>query len=177
MADQVVRPATTSGGKHNNAFYIATGLFFCAWWLMGFLAQIQTNEAALGWGGAVNGFNPVWAILFQPIQLVMGQLGTAEGVATFVSYAVEGIFFASVVLGIEKVMHATSRNGKLAGKLFLVAAGGILIWNSRNDYLFGSFPIGSGDTPHWVFMGSEIVVVGFFLTVGVYFLELGWNKA
>jgi hypothetical protein len=167
----------SSGSKHHSGFFIATGLFFCAWWLLGFMAQIQTNEAALGWGGVVNGFNPVWEILWQPLRLILGQLGSIESIATFISYAVEGIFFACVVLGIEKVMHATSRNGMLAGKLFLVAALGILIWNSRNDYLFGSFPIGSGDTPHWVFMGSEIIVVGFFLTIGVYFVEVGWHKA
>ncbi len=168
-------PAGSKSHSHSGAVFIGMALFFGFFWLICFMAQIQTTEAGVAHGGLVNTFQPDWSILLQPITFITGNMPASEGMAFIVAWPVELMYLSFIVLGIELMLHAASRSGQLAGKIFIILALAATFYNGWNDYHYGTLGVGNGG--HWAFVIVMAGVVGFFGTLCLFCFEKGWKHA
>jgi hypothetical protein len=167
--------APTAKHEHSGGTFVLFGVLFLSFFLIAVMAQLQTTEAGVGYGGAVNIFRPDLQILLQPVNFWMGQMSAQEGAAAFVAWTVELVYLGFVFIGSELMTNAVSRSGKAFGKLFLLAALAVVIYNGWNDWHFGTF--GTGDGGRWAFAITMSGVVGCFGAIGIVCIEKGWKRA
>ena len=168
---------TSRGGSHGAGAFLVVGTLFAMFFVIAFMAQIQTTEAQVGWGGAVSIWHPSFEILLQPLRFfgIGGAMSDAEGAAAFVGWAVEVVYLGFIFIGVEVLMHAVTRSGKFLGKVFLVCAAGVLLYNGWNDWHYGTFGVGDGG--HWAFAIVLSGVVAFFGSIALVCFEKGWKTA
>lgn len=163
------------GGSNKNLLFILMGLLFIGFFLICLTTQVQTNEARVTGEAAVNLYKPNWVIFAQPFYLVMGQLSVSEAIATIVGWGVELIYLSFTVAGYEIIKNSAHRSGRIIGVMFELGAIGMCWFNWSNDYQYGT--IGGGDWGHFWFALLTAFVVGYFGTIGLLLIKLGWSRA
>lgn len=167
-------PSVSHSG-HPSWFVGGVGVAFCILFVIGVMTQIQTNEALVTGVSNVDVYKPNWAILFQPVQLVMGGLSSEEGAAVIVGWGIELIYLGCIV-GFEIMQHAASRSGQFMAKVFRYFSLGIIGLNVWTDFQYGA-SIGGGVWGHVLFAVVTSFVVGFCGTIGMYFIEIAWRQS
>jgi hypothetical protein len=167
-------PAPPPKSGHPPIFISLVGIFFLALWIVGVMTQIQTNQALITGGQGVNVYQPNWRILIQPVLLVVGGLGANEAIATLVGWGIE-LVYLGFIIGYEHLHHSVSRSGQVMAKLFRFGAFAIIIFNGWTDYNYGT--LGGGEWGHFLFALVMSFVVGYFGTIGMYLLEIGWHRS
>jgi hypothetical protein len=152
---------------------MVVGIAFVALFVIGIMAQLQTNEAYITNGGVVNVYSPNWSILWQPIALFTGGLTSAEAAATIFGWGIE-LIYLGLIVGYEMMKHAASWSGQMMTRVFVSICIGIVLFNGYTDYKFGT--LGGGEWGHLAFAIVTSFIVGFFGTVGMYFIEYAWDR-
>ncbi len=160
-------------GGHNPLFIGAVAILFLAVFVIGFLGQIQTNEAPLLGGANIDVFQPNWAVLMQIPNLFMGTLSANEATAAIVGWGIEILYLGFIVGGVELMKDAAHRSGRVIGSILITGAIGIVIYGMYNDYRYGTMPY----LGHIGFAIMMSFIVGFFGTAGIYLLEKAWQRA
>src|SRR5579885_213590 len=165
----------TSGTSRQSAFFFFTvGIALLLFFLVVLLTQVQTNEAFITHVGSVKLFQPDWGILLQIPDLIFGNPSSSDAMATVFGWGIEFLYLAFIA-GYEHALHAAHRPGKMMGSIFRTLSWGVVGFNMWTDFNYGA--IGSGFWGHLGFAVMCSFIVGFFGTVGIHFLELGWKKA
>jgi hypothetical protein len=167
-------PIARRSSAHPSWFILGVGLGFLALFLVGFMTQIGTNEAFITNAGQVNIFKPNWMILLQIPNLVMGNASPSDAMATVFGWGIELIYLGFIV-GYELMHNAVDQTGQFMGGLFRTASWGIVLFNGWTDYNYGT--LGSGIGGHLAFALMQSFIVGFFATVGLFFIRFAWNQA
>lgn len=172
--------ANSGGAKvkkgHASWFIIIVGLGFLAMFLVGVVTDVETNEAYILNQGQVNIFKPDWSVLMQIPSLVAGNdMSAADAEADFVGWGTE-LIYLGFIIGYELMhTHVHTASGELMGKIFRVCAILIVLFNIWTNSHYGS--LGSGTGGHIAFAAVLTFVVGFFGTLGMFFIRHGWNNA
>jgi hypothetical protein len=166
----VSSPSLFAPSTHPPKFITVVGVGFLLLFVVALMTQIQTNEAFITNAGQVNVYKPNWAILWQPIALVMGDQAPSEAIATIFGWGIELIYLGFVV-GYELMQHSVARSGQLMGKIFKTGSWIIVGFNVWTDYNYGSL-----STAAWGH-GAFAFIVGFFGTIGLALIEHGWSRA
>jgi hypothetical protein len=153
---------------------MAVGAGFLALFVVGLITQITTNEAFITASGQVNIFKPNWQILLQIPNLVTGNASPSDAMATIFGWGIELIYLGFIV-GYELMHESVYQTGQFMGGLFRTASWGIVLFNGWTDYNYGT--LGSGIGGHLAFALMMSFVVGFFGTVGLFFIRYAWNHA
>lgn len=167
--------ANPHSGANKNLLFIVMGLIMVAFFLVCLITQIQTNEAKVLGDGAVTLYKPDWYILLQPFYLVTGQLRSDEAIATLVGWGTELIYLAMTAVGYDIIKTSVHRSGRIIGVIFELCALGFLWFNWSNDYTYGT--IGGGSWGHFWFALITAFVVGYFGTIGLLLIKMGWSRA
>ncbi len=162
-----------SSGHHPMVVFVV-GVGFLVLFTVGFMTQIQTNEAFVQQSGSIAVYKPNWAILMQLPNLVMGNLSAGEAAATIFGYGIELIYLGFIV-GYGLLEDAVSASGQVMARIFVTGAWGIVIFNLWTDYTYGTF--GGGFWGHVGFAAATSFIVGFFGTIGVYLVRAAWRRA
>ena len=160
---------------HHSSVTILIGFLLLCIFALALMMQVQTNEAFLLHGGQVNIYKPNWAILMQIPNLMLGNLSASEAAAAFFGWFVEAVYLAFII-GYELTISAVEKSGQRMAKWFRTAAFGIVGLNIITDYNYGSIGF-NGWMGHLLFALFLSIAVGFFWTIGIAFLELGWKHA
>jgi hypothetical protein len=166
-------PTSVGQSGHPAHFIIVVALGFIALFLVALMMQIQTNEAFITHAGQVNIYQPDWSILMQIPNLVLGNLKPSEAAATIFGYGIE-LIYLGFIIGYELLHESVERSGQFMAGLFKTLSWVIVLFNGWTDYNYGS--LGGG---FWGHLGFALVVsfiVGFFGTIGLYLLEVGWKR-
>lgn len=164
--------AVSRKSGHPPIFVLVVGVLFLVFFVVGGMAQIQTNEAFITSGGLVNVFHPNWSILWQPVALVTGGMGATSAQAAIFGWGIELIYLGCII-GWEHLHDAVSRSGQALARIFLVCVIIIVLFNFYTDYQYGTL----GTWGHWGFAVVASFIVGFFGTIGMHLVKLGWQKA
>ena len=162
-----------SSGHHPMIVFVV-GVGFIVLFIVGFMTQIQTNEAFIQHTGSVAVYKPNWAILLQLFYLVQGTLSASDAAATIFGYGIELIYLGFIV-GYGLLEDAVSASGQVMARIFVTGAWGIVIFNLWTDYTYGTF--GGGFWGHVGFAAATSFIVGFFGTIGVYLIRAAWRRA
>lgn len=158
---------------HHPRVIMVVGIAFLAMFIIGIMTQIQTNEAFITNAGVVDVYNPNWSILWQPVNLFTGKLSSAQGAATIFGWGIE-LVFLGLVIGFELMKTAASWSGQIMARIFVTVSIFIVLFNGYTDYKFGT--LGGGEVGHWCFAIVTSFIVGFFGTVGMFFIEYAWGR-
>ncbi len=167
------RPAAAKNA-HPAAVFTLFGALFLLFFVVAYMAQIQTNEAFITNAGQVNVYKPDWLILMQPVNLVLGNLSPSEAMATIFGWGIE-LIYVSFIIGYEMMKHSSSRSGVMMSKIFITMSWGLVGLNWWTDYNYGT--IGGGIAGHIGFACMISFIVGFFGTIGIALLEHGYHKS
>jgi hypothetical protein len=159
---------------HPPKFITLVGVGFLILFVVALLTQIQTNEAFITNSGQVNVYKPNWAILWQPIALLMGDLSPQDAIATIFGWGIELIYLGFVV-GYELMQHSVARSGALMGRIFKTGSWIIVGFNMWTDYNYGT--LSTAAWGHAAFAFITAFIVGFFGTIGLALIEHGWSRA
>ena len=184
MTPPTTTPPTPTGAAKLKSgqptlFLLAVGLGMLSLFLVGFITQIQTNEAFLLHQGDVSVFQPDWSVLIQiPALLVPGLLppfGSSEAVAIIVSWSIELVYLGFIV-GYELLHHSVHQaSGERMARLFRTLSWVLIAINCYTDYQYGT--IGSGILGHAAFAACVSLIVGYFGTIGLTLVKHAWEKA
>ncbi len=175
MAPQPVASSSPMpSGHHPPKFITAVGVGFLILWVVALMTQIQTNEAFITNAGQINVYHPNWAILWQPIALILGEQASQEAIATIFGWGIELVYLGFVV-GYELMQHGVARSGALMGRIFKTGSWIIVGFNFWADYTYGTLSTASWG--HIAFAGITGFIVGFFGTIGLALVEHGWSRA
>ena len=115
-----------------------------------------------------------WSILWQIPNLVVGNDSASEAAATIFGWGIELVYLGFIV-GYELLHDSVQRSGQFMGGLFRTLSWVIVLFNGWTDYNYGS--LGGGQWGHLGFAFVTSFIVGFFGTIGMYLLEIGWRRA
>lgn len=153
---------------------IGLGLAGFAFSLLILVTQIQTSQAFILHGGQVELFKPNWGILWQPVDLMTGQLTTDEAIAVVTSWVAELIYLMSVVGGTVVLITLRSA-GRVWGSIFGFLVLVIIIYNSVSDFRYGG-TLGSGNWGHFAFMLLMFFGTGFLWVLSSNFIIGGYRS-
>lgn len=159
--------------RHPAIVYIVVGIGFLVFFIVCFLAQIQTSEAFITGGGAVDIFRPNWWIFLQVPNLLLGNLSPIEAKAAIWGWGIE-LMFIGVVVGFDIMEDSIKPSGKILTFVFGAFTVGILIYNFIADFNYGT--LGTG---FWGQVGFAVMVTFvalFFGVVGTHLVMHGWKK-
>lgn len=165
-------PTHTSG--HPALFIILVGAGFLVLFIVGLITQVQTNEAFILHAGNVTVYKPDWSILVQIPNLVLGNDTPGEAAATIFGWGIE-LIYLGFIIGYELLQDSVQRSGQFMAALFKTLSWVVIFFNGWTDYNYGS--LGGGAWGHIGFALVTSFVVGFFGTIGMYLIEVGWKRA
>lgn len=159
---------------HHPLVIVIVGIGFLVLFVIGFMTQIQTNEAFIQHAGNIEVYKPNWSILLQLYYLVQGQLSASDAAATIFGYGIE-LIYLGFIIGYGMLEDAVSASGQVMARIFMSGAWGIVVFNLWTDYNYGS--LGGGFWGHVGFAAATSFIVGFFGTIGIYLIRAGWRRA
>jgi len=162
-----------NGMKILGTLQILCGALFDWIWFQGSLLQIQTTEAWLQGGPAIQGINPNWSILQQPISLLTGTTPVDVGISWWEAWIIEVITIL-VGIGFEAALHGVFRANKKLGELFGSITLILIAINGLADFQFGSI-LSSTFWGHFAFSVINGVVVFYFGIIGISLIEHGFH--
>jgi hypothetical protein len=155
-------------------FITAVGIAFLILFGVGVMMQVQTNEALVTNAGNVTVYQPDWAIFLQIPELVFGGFASSSDAAgALVGWGIE-LMYLGFIIGYEHLHHSVKRSGQFMAKAFRFLSFVVLGVNCWTDFKYGS--LGGGTWGHILFAAVASVIVGFFGTIGMYLLEIGWKR-
>ena len=160
--------------SHWPGFILAVGVGFLILFIVALMTQIQTNEAFITNQGQVSIYKPNWEVLLQVPLLIAGGLSPSEAVATIFGWGIE-LIYLGFIIGYELLQEAAYRSGQAMGNLFRVCSWAIVLFNGWTDFNYGT--LGGGLWGHIFFAAVTSFIVGFFLTIGIFLIECGWQRA
>lgn len=181
-AQQTTKAQTNTSGqggtvskmkKHLPVIYLIGATPFLIIFLIGFMFQIQTNEANILGGGPVDLYHPNWGVLIQLPMLLAGKLDAVTAKAAFWGWFVETLMLGAVI-GLVEMRNAVGVAGKIILLIFDVSTVVIIGYNMISDYSYGT--IGTGGWGQFGFAFGMSFAVAFFGIIGVWFISLGWHK-
>ena len=156
---------SSSGGSAITLFVL--GVVCILLWVLATLFQIQTTEAFIGSGQAVN-FSPNWGILQQPVALFQSKLNAYQSWLAFMGWGIE-IFSQVMIWAYRHARHAVSTHMQHLSPWFFTGIWGILGFNFLTDYLFGNTVFGG-----WSRLAGSlfmVFVITFSGAIGIKLLE------
>ncbi len=167
-------PQNYSSG-HPARFVALVGVAFVVFFVLAIMMQVETNEALITHQGIVNIYRPNWAILWQPVELVMGGLSATDAAASMFGWGIELVYLGFIV-GYEMLQDSVAASGLMMSRIFLTLSWGIVLFNAWADFNYGF--IASNDFGgHLLFALMMSFIVGFFGTIGMFLIRHGWSQA
>lgn len=167
--------AASTGSNHHGviaALMILLGLIVLAFGAMAIILQVQTSEAFILQGQPVNGVNPDWSILRQPIDFVQGHLSGDFSKAVFWGWGIE-LTFLVCVLGYEAAHGAIGRSSPRLASWFRTGMILLIAFDGWADFQYGQ--LASGFWGQVAFAGITAFIVMFFPIIGLRFIEAGFH--
>lgn len=164
------------GSSHHSGALLVMGLIFIAFFVLGLMTQVQTNEAFINHATNVDSYRPNWWVFVQPIGLFLGWYNPDVQEAVFFGWFIEILYLGITFVGLEIVHHMAHQAGRLLGILFEVIAFAAVCFNWYTDFNYGTM-LTSGDWGHFWFACVTAITVGYFGRFGLFLIKLGWNRA
>jgi hypothetical protein len=151
------------------------GIALIGFWVLASTLQIQTSEAFILNGPAVK-FNPDWAILMQPIDLVQGHLSQDMAKAVMWGWGIE-LMFLILIVGYEIAHESVKASSQTLAGWFRTGTIVLVAFDGWTDFQYGQ--LASGLWGQLAFALVTAFVVMFFGIVGLRLIEAGlteWNR-
>lgn len=164
-----------SGGNGEGRPLIIIGGIFLAFFALGLMTQVETNEAFIDHVANIDVFRPNWSVFIQLPGLFLGWYDPDMYRAVFFGWFIEIIYIGLTFVGIELVHQMAHQAGLILGFLFEVIGFSAVCFNWYTDFNYGT--LGSADWwGHFWFACVTAITVGYFGRFGLYLIRLGWSR-
>ncbi len=169
-------PATTHA-KHTQSplLLMLAGLALLTFWVLASVLQIQTSEAFILKGAAVD-LAPNWNIIRQPFDLIGGHLNTDMAKATMWGWGIELIYLVCVI-GYEVAHGVVKSSSPHLASWFRTGVIALVAFDAYTDFQYGQLASGFGG--QLAFALVTAFIVAFFGIVGFRLIEHGldaWSR-